>query len=183
MGGVDTRNRYHVHWGPPSSTPSGARSRRCGAPAGRCLTWLLGVGADRLGAARRDLDRGGLRPAAAAAHPRADAGAYGHLPVAALQHISHATGAWYSEIYGIATQLPAPALRAAGRPVDRRLPLSDLPAPGRRADPARRSRSALGTEVGGVSPEGAVRLVATDCDGDERRRATGRRRRQAAAAA
>ena len=29
--------------------------------------------------------------------------AYGHLPVAALQHISHRTGAWYSELYGIAT--------------------------------------------------------------------------------
>jgi hypothetical protein len=29
--------------------------------------------------------------------------AYGHLPVAALKRISHATGAWYAMIYGTAS--------------------------------------------------------------------------------
>ena len=39
---------------------------------------------------------------------------YGYLPVAALKHISRVTGAWYAMIYGTATLLPAPAVRAAG---------------------------------------------------------------------
>ena len=80
--------------------------------------------------------------------------AYGHLPVAALQHIAHQTGAWYSELYGIATSYPhlrfeppaatssrsaaAPACTLAGRrPGAGRVP----GAPGhghRRAQPGRR---------------------------------------------
>ena len=38
--------------------------------------------------------------------------AYGYLPVAALKRISQLTGAWYAMIYGTATVLLAPPLRA-----------------------------------------------------------------------
>ena len=41
--------------------------------------------------------------------------AYGYLPVAALKRISQRTGAWYAMIYGTATLLQPPPLRAARR--------------------------------------------------------------------
>ncbi|MEJ7696784.1 MAG: hypothetical protein WKF78_09275 [Candidatus Limnocylindrales bacterium] len=33
MGGMDTRGRYHVHWGHPSSTANAARNRPFAGPA------------------------------------------------------------------------------------------------------------------------------------------------------
>ena len=48
----------------------------------------------------------GHRPRRALAILEQTQEAYGHLPVAALQHIAHQTGAWYSELYGIATSYP-----------------------------------------------------------------------------
>ena len=105
---------------------------------------------------------------------------YGHLPVAALQHISHSTGAWYSEIYGIATSYPNLVFEP-GRPTrDRHLPLRDLPLLG--GGRVREAfEAALGTDVGGVSPDGAVRLGAARLQRREPRRATGDARRPAAA--
>ena len=41
--------------------------------------------------------------------------AYGYLPVAALKRISQQTGAWYAMIYGTATLLRPPAVRAGRR--------------------------------------------------------------------
>ena len=48
----------------------------------------------------------GYRPRSALTILERTQEAYGHLPVAALQHIAHQTGAWYSELYGIATSYP-----------------------------------------------------------------------------
>ena len=121
-----------------------------------------------LGAARRDPGRRGLRPAphAGASWSRTQE-AYGHLPVAALQHISHQTGAWYSELYGIATFYPH--LRFEPRPAatcwrSAAAPPARCCGAGRvlRRVPGRRSARTLG----GVSPDGAVRLEATDCRGE-----------------
>ena len=91
----------------PSSTPSGARSRRCAAPAGRCRTAPFEPFAPiDLAPLERILAEEDYDPRRAAAILERTQDAYGHLPVAALQHISHPTGAWYSEIYGIATSYP-----------------------------------------------------------------------------
>ena len=62
------------------------------------------------------------------------------------------TGAWYSEIYGIATSYPHLSLRAGPTGRDRPLPVSDLPVLG--GGRIREAlEEALATEVGGVSPE------------------------------
>ena len=92
-------------------------------------------------------------------------GAYGYLPVAALQHIAHQSGAWYSELYGIATsyphlrfELPTTHTIAVCRCVACTL------AGGGKVLAAFEEH--LGTSVGGVSPDGAVRLETTDCRGE-----------------
>jgi NADH-quinone oxidoreductase subunit E len=90
--------------------------------------------------------------------------AYGHLPVAALQHIAHQTGAWYSELYGIATSYPhlrfePPSGHVVGVC---RCTQCTLVGGGRILAAFREH---LGTDVGGVSPDGTVRLEETDCHG------------------
>jgi formate dehydrogenase subunit gamma len=89
---------------------------------------------------------------------------YGHLPVAALQHIAHQTGAWYSELYGIATSYPHLRFEPPSAHVVRvcRCAQCALLGGGR---VLAAFREHLGTDVGGVSPDGAVRLETTDCQG------------------
>ena len=91
-------------------------------------------------------------------------GAYGHLPVAALQHIAHQTGAGYSELYGIATSYPhlhfEPPVGHTVRVC--RCTQCTLLGGGR---VLAAFREHLGTDIGGVSPDGAVRLASTDCGG------------------
>ena len=149
----------------PSSTPSGARSRpsrRSGRPVpDRSFDPFAAVDTAALD---RILDEEGYDPARMLTILERTQDAYGHLPVAALKHISFGTGAWYSEIYGTASsydhfrldppsghvfavcRCPACQFRGAGRT------LAALEA-------------ALSTTLGQSSPEGAVRLEATDCHG------------------
>ena len=119
--------------------------------------------------ARRDPGRGGLRPAQrCCASSSGRRTPYGHLPVAALQHIAHQTGAWYSEIYGIATSTRtcASSRRRRTSCAVCRCAQCTLLGGGRVREAFREH---LGTDVGGVSPDGAVRLVATDCGGESQR--------------
>ena len=107
MGGVDTKNRFHVHWGPPEQYAERREEsalRRSGRPV-----------ADKSFAAWMPIDLGPLEnilvdndydPRRLLTILERTQEHYGFLPVAALQHISHSTGAWYSEIYGIATSYP-----------------------------------------------------------------------------
>ena len=108
MGGVDTRNRYHVHWGPAEQYAERREEsalRRSGRPVPDAS--VRAVRAHRPRARwTRSWPRTDYRPAQRAAHHGGDPGRYGHLPVAALQHIATQTGAWYSELYGIATSYP-----------------------------------------------------------------------------
>jgi NADH:ubiquinone oxidoreductase subunit E len=85
--------------------------------------------------------------------------------VAALQHIAFRTGAWYSELYGIATSYPHLRLKApSGHTVAIcRCPACTMAGGGR---VLAAFVEHLGTSVAGVSPDGAVRLEATDCGGD-----------------
>jgi NADH:ubiquinone oxidoreductase subunit E len=165
MGGVDTRNRFHVHWGPAEQYGERREEsavRRSGRPV-----------ADRTFSAWQPIDLAPLDAILAEAEfsPRRllhilerTQETYGNLPVAAIQHISHRTGAWYSEIYGIATSYrhlrfePASTHEVAVC----RCPQCTMRGGGRILAAF---EEALATPVGGLSPDGLVRLVTADCAG------------------
>src|SRR5215212_2797037 len=168
MGGVDTKNRYHVHWGPSEQYAERREEsalRRSGrtVPERPFAAWLpIDLGPLEKILADEDYD-----PRRLLRMLERTQEAYGHLPVAALQHISHATGAWYSEIYGIASSYPHLVFEP-GRTAEIgicRCPTCLMLGAGRIRDAL---EDALGTDVGGVSPEGAVRLVGVECGGESR---------------
>ena len=169
MGGVDTKNRMHVHWGPAEQYAERREEsalRRSGRPVpdGAFAAWLpIDLGALETILVEEEYD-----PRRLLRILERTQAAYGHLPVAAMQHISHATGAWYSEIYGIATSYPhlrfEPGAPAGPAEIGIcRCPTCMLLGAGRlRAA----FESALASEVGGVSPDGAVRLAGVSCAGE-----------------
>ena len=104
MGGIDTRGRYHVHWGAPETYGERREEsalRRSGRPvpdpAFRPFEPLDMTELDRI------LDGFDNDPAHMLEILEATQEAYGYLPVAALKRISHVTGAWYAIIYGTAS--------------------------------------------------------------------------------
>jgi len=104
MGGIDTKGRFHVHWGPPETYGERREEsalRRSGRtvpdPAFRPYEPI------DLGEVDRILDEHDYDPAHMLAILEATQEAYGYLPVAALKRISHRTGAWYAIIYGTAS--------------------------------------------------------------------------------
>jgi hypothetical protein len=104
MGGIDTKGRFHVHWGPPE-TYGERRDESALRRSGRTvpdqaydhfepidLTAVDAILEEHDFDPKRMLDiLGGVQ------------GAYGYLPVAALKRISFRTGAWYALIYGTAS--------------------------------------------------------------------------------
>jgi NADH:ubiquinone oxidoreductase subunit E len=104
MGGVDTKGRYAVHWGPAEQYAERREEsavRRSGrtvsdAAAARGATIDLDV-VDAL------LERVDYDPHHMLEILEGVQAAYGHLPVAALKRISQGTGAWYAMVYGTAT--------------------------------------------------------------------------------
>jgi NADH:ubiquinone oxidoreductase subunit E len=165
MGGVDTKNRYHVHWGPPEQYGERREEsalRRSGRPVPdrKFSAWLP----IDLGPLERILVDHEYDPRRLLSILERTQAEYGHLPVAAIQHISHATGAWYSEIYGIATSYPNLVFEP-GRVAEIgicRCPTCTMRGGGRIRDAL---VEALGTDVGGVTADGAVRFVAAECGG------------------
>ena len=105
MGGIDTKGRYHVHWGPPETYGERREEsalRRSGRPVpGPGLRPLRGR--STRGRSRRSSRSYDHDPKHMLQILEATQAAYGHLPVAALKLISHRTGAWYAMIYGTAT--------------------------------------------------------------------------------
>ena len=106
MGGVDTKGRYHVHWG--AAETYGERReesalRRSGRPVPDPA--YTHFEPDRPGGpSTRSSHDARLRPEARCSRSsRRPRTAYGYLPVAALKRISYATGAWYAMVYGTAT--------------------------------------------------------------------------------
>jgi NADH-quinone oxidoreductase subunit E len=165
MGGVDTKGRFHVHWGPAEQYGERREEsalRRSGRPVPdrtfEPFATLDTAPLDRILAAE-DYD-----PRRMLTILERTQDAYGYLPVAALKHISHGTGAWYAEIYGTASfyghlrlepptghvftvcRCAACTFRGAGRVVAA-------------------LEAALSTTMGGSSPEGALRLAPGDCHG------------------
>jgi NADH:ubiquinone oxidoreductase subunit E len=166
MGGVDTRNRYHVHWG-ASEQYAERREESALRRSGRPVPDRVFDPFETIDLAPLDeiLAAADYKPRAALAILEQTQGAYGHLPVAALQHIAHQTGAWYSELYGIATSYPHLHFEPPVGHIVRvcRCTSCTLLGGGR---VLAAFREHLGTDIGGVSPDGAVRLDSTDCGGD-----------------
>jgi len=104
MGGMDTRGRYHVHWGAPETYGERREEsalRRSGRPVPDPAYQPfepLDVGA--VDAILEDHDHD---PARLLEILEATQAAYGYLPVAALKRISQRTGAWYAMVYGTAS--------------------------------------------------------------------------------
>jgi NADH:ubiquinone oxidoreductase subunit E len=168
MGGVDTKNRFHIHWGPPeqyAERREASALRRSGRPVSdRTFEPWTAIDLEPL---ERILVANEYDPRRLLSILRGTQAQYGHLPVAALQHISHSTGAWYSEIYGIATSYPG-LIFEPGRVTELglcRCTTCSLLGAGRVRDAL---VAALGTDVGGVTPDGAVRFVGVDCGGESR---------------
>ena len=104
MGGIDTKGRYHVHWGPPE-TYGERREESALRRAGRTVpdnayAHFEPIDLDPLDAI---LERHDHNPAHMLRILEETQAAYGYLPVAALKRISHTTGAWYAMIYGTAS--------------------------------------------------------------------------------
>ena len=104
MGGIDTRGRFHVHWGAPE-TYGERREESALRRSGRTVpdpayAHFEGIDPDPVDGILEEYD---YDPKRMLQILEATQAAYGHLPVAALKRISHATGAWYAMIYGTAS--------------------------------------------------------------------------------
>ena len=104
MGGIDTKGRFHVHWGAPE-TYGERREESALRRSGRTVpdpayAHFEGIDPDPVDGILEDFD---YDPKLMLQILEATQAAYGHLPVAALKRISHATGAWYAMIYGTAS--------------------------------------------------------------------------------
>jgi hypothetical protein len=104
MGGIDTKGRFHVHWGAPETYGERREEsalRRSGRPVpDAAYEHFEGIDPRPLEAILAEFDHD---PKYMLQILEATQTAYGHLPVAALKLISHRTGAWYAMIYGTAT--------------------------------------------------------------------------------
>jgi NADH:ubiquinone oxidoreductase subunit E len=165
MGGVDTRNRYHVHWG-ASEQYAERREESALRRSGRPVPDRTFDPFEPIDLAPLDqiLAAGKYKPVNALAMLESAQGVYGHLPVAALQHIAHQTGADYAALYGMATSYPHLHFEPPVGHIVRvcRCTQCTLLGGGR---VLAAFREHLGTDVGGVSPDGAVRLDVTSCGG------------------
>ena len=124
MGGIDTKDRYHVHWG-AAETYGERREESALRRSGRTVpdeAYEHFTSPDDLSAVDEILDEYDRDPADMLAILEATQERYGYLPVAALKRISHATGAWYAMIYGTASYYshlrfePTQAAAAAAAP-------------------------------------------------------------------
>ena len=104
MGGMDTRGRYHVHWGPPE-TYGERREESALRRSGRTVPDpayqpFAAIDLAQVDAILEDFDHD---PAHLLPILETVQASYGYLPIAALKRISNRTGAWYATIYGTAS--------------------------------------------------------------------------------
>jgi len=104
MGGVDTKGRFHVHWGPPE-TYGERREESAIRRSGRPVADAAFRRYDPVDTAPLDeiLERYDYDPKQLLPILEETQALYGFLPVGALRHISRITGAWYAYIYGTAS--------------------------------------------------------------------------------
>jgi ferredoxin len=104
MGGMDTKGRFHVHWGPPE-TYGERREESAVRRSGRTVpdANFASFEAADLDPLDAILERYDYDPKAILPILEATQAEFGHLPVAAIKKISQRTGAWYATIYGTAS--------------------------------------------------------------------------------
>jgi ferredoxin len=104
MGGMDTKGRFHVHWGPPE-TYGERREESALRRSGRTVPdqAFEPFEARDLAAIDGILETYDFDPKRMLEILEATQAAYGYLPVAALKKISQLSGAWYAMIYGTAS--------------------------------------------------------------------------------
>jgi len=104
MGGMDTKGRFHVHWGPPE-TYGERREESALRRSGRVVPDQVFEHFAPFDLATVDeiLDVHDHDPKRMLQILEATQAAFGFLPVAAIKRISERTGAWYATIYGTAT--------------------------------------------------------------------------------
>jgi ferredoxin len=104
MGGVDTKGRFHVHWGPPE-TYGERRDESALRRSGRTVPDRAYEHFEPIDLVAVDtiLDEHDHDPKRMIQILEGVQAAYGYLPVAAIKRISFKTGAWYALIYGTAT--------------------------------------------------------------------------------
>jgi ferredoxin len=104
MGGMDTKGRFHVHWGAPE-TYGERREESALRRSGRPVADPMYARYEPVDLAVVDeiLEAHDYDPKDMLAILEETQAEYGYLPVAALKHISRMTGAWYAMIYGTAT--------------------------------------------------------------------------------
>ena len=104
MGGIDTKGRYHIHWGAPETygeRRDESALRRSGRPVpDQAYRHFDPIHPEAIEAI---LERYDFDPKHMLAILEETQAEYGHLPVAALKLISQRTGAWYAMIYGTAS--------------------------------------------------------------------------------
>jgi NADH:ubiquinone oxidoreductase subunit E len=163
MGGVDTRDRFHVHWGPAEQFGE-RREESAVRRSGRPVPDETSEAFEAVDTAPLDaiLTDEGYDPRRMLTILARTQQLYGHLPVAALKHISHATGAWYAEVYGTATFYDQLRMAPGGAHelAVCRCAACTFHGGGRLLAAA---EAAAGTTLGGISPEGAVRLATAAC--------------------
>ena len=104
MGGIDTRGRYHVHWGPPE-TYGERREESALRRSGRTVPDQAYEHFEPLDLHSIDaiLEEHDHDPKRMLRIMEDVQGVYGYLPVGALKRISETTGAWYAMLYGTAS--------------------------------------------------------------------------------
>ena len=104
MGGMDTKGRFHVHWGAPETYGERREEsalRRSGRPVpDPAFSHFEGID---LGPTEAILEEHDFDPRHLLPILEGVQAAYGYLPVAALKRISQMTGTWYAQIYGTAS--------------------------------------------------------------------------------
>jgi ferredoxin len=104
MGGIDTKGRYHIHWGAPETygeRRDESALRRSGRPVpDQAYEHFDPIHPEAVEAI---LERNDHDPKHMLEILEGVQAEYGHLPVAALKLISQRTGAWYAMIYGTAS--------------------------------------------------------------------------------
>jgi hypothetical protein len=128
MGGLDTKGRFHVHWGPPE-TYGERREESALRRSGRTVPdpAFERFSPSDLSAVDAILEEHDFDPKRMLEILAATQAAYGHLPVAILKRISERTGAWYALIYGVASyysqfRFEAPELTAQAAAITSRRP-------------------------------------------------------------
>ena len=171
MGGMDTKGRFHVHWGPPE-TYGERREESAIRRSGRTVPdpAFASFSPEDTSPLDEILARFDHDPKRMLEILEDTQAAYGFLPVAAIKRISQATGAWYAMIYGTATyyghlRFESPAAEAQGGAMTARRPseatyldrLHASLAGGSASSRARRAAPRRGPSPGGTAARGATR--------------------------